>query len=302
MDEVKTRGGHMVSARTMAIVVGTIVVLGLLGFLSVRLLAGRGLGLWRIASVARASLNSRSTVSQSHGDFTNVFFLHHSVGRNLIDQGDVRNRFTKAGFRFWDQGYNWEEVRRPDGSHAGYSYVVPDENTDPDGLAEIFAQRVYGLPLNTFSGLLQHEVIAFKSCFPVSGILSDEQLAAHKSDYLSMREVMDQHNDRLFIVVTPPPLNPADTDKAAAARARAFANWLKSDEFLRGHPNIVTFDLFDRLAEGDAQAADSNMLRQDYREGADSHPTRIANETIGPQFVDFVIDAIDQYRQTRPQY
>ena len=44
------------------------------------------------------------------------------------------------------------------------------------------------------------------------------------------------------------------------------------------------------------------MLRQDYREAADSHPTRSANETIGPQFVDFVINAIEQYAETRPQY
>ena len=42
------------------------------------------------------------------------------------------------------------------------------------------------------------------------------------------------------------------------------------------------------------------MLRQSYR-GDDSHPTRIANETIGPQFVDFVSNAIEQYKQQRGQ-
>ena len=212
-------GNRAINRRSIVLLLGLLTVVGVFGFLAARLASGRGFGLWRIASVAQASLGSRSTVSQSHGDFTNVFFLHHSVGRNLIEQGDVRNRLTEAGFEFWDQGYNWEGVRNPDGSHASYSYVVPEDNTDPHGLAEIFSQREYRLPLNTLSGLLQHEVIAFKSCFPVSAILSDEQLAAYKSDYLSIRDVMDQHRDRIFIVVTQPPLNPADTSSETASRS-----------------------------------------------------------------------------------
>jgi hypothetical protein len=107
---------------------------------------------------------------------------------------------------------------------------------------------------------------------------------------------MDRHPDHVFIVVTPPPLNPAGTDPEAAARARAFSRWLQSDEFLAGHPNIFTFDLFGPLAEEDPQAPDLNMLRSEYREGEDSHPTRLANQTIGPLFADFVIDAVQTYR------
>jgi hypothetical protein len=114
-----------------------------------------------------------------------------------------------------------------------------------------------------------------------------------------MREVMDQHRDKIFIVVTPPPLNPAATDAGAAAWARAFADWLKSEEFLAGHPNVFTFDLFDLLAEGDPGAPDLNMLRATYRgEGDDSHPNQPANEAIGPLFADFIIQAVQMYRAT----
>jgi hypothetical protein len=160
---------------------------------------------------------------------------------------------------------------------------------------------VFGLPLNTLSGLLQHEVIAFKSCFPASDIASDAQLEERKVWYLSIRDVMDQYRDHIFVVVTQPPLNPAETSLHIATRAREFANWLKSDEFLKGHPNVVTFDLFDELAESNSNAPDFNMLREAYREGTDSHPNRIANEIVGPRFVDFVINAIGQYRQARPE-
>ena len=294
--ETKTAGGRAVSARTIALIMGTIVALVLLGLLSVRLLKGRGLGLWRLADLGRAVLDSRSVASYPQGNFTDVVFLHHSVGRNLIEQGGIRNGFAAAGFSFWDHDYNWEGLRYPDGRRAGYSYVIPDEDTDPDGLARIFAQRAYGLPLNALSGLLQHEVIAFKSCYPASGILSDEQLATYKSHYLSIRDVMDQHRDKIFIVMTPPPLNPVETSLEAAARARAFADWVKSDEYLRGHPNVFAFDLFDALAESDPALPDANMLREPYRLGADSHPNQKANEAIGPVFVDFVLKAVERYR------
>lgn len=258
-------------------------------------LALRGQGL-RMALVHRGRALLDYPHVTSRGDLTNVIFLHHSVGRNLINQGMVRERLTEAGFQFWDHDYNWEGLTHPDGTLAGYSYGIPDDNTDPDGLARLFAQPVYPWPLNALSGLMQHEVIAFKSCFPVSNITSDEQLEEYKAYYLSIRQVMDQHREKVFIVVTPPPLNPAATDAETAARARAFAEWLSSDEFLAGHPNVFAFDLFGLLAEDDPSASDFNMLRATYREGEDSHPNRLANEVIGPLFADFVVEAVQTYR------
>jgi hypothetical protein len=285
--------------------VGIVIVLVFLALLAIRLATGRGLGLWAFASsriqfvssLIRAVIDSRSVSGYSQGDFTNIIFLHHSTGRNLIEQGGVREGLTEAGYSFWDHDYNPRGLRRPDGGRTGYNYNIPDDNTDPDGLARIFAQRAYGLPLNAFSGLQQHEVIAFKSCFPASNITSDEQLEGYKSYYLAMRDVMDQHPDRVFIVLTPPPLSPAATDAEAAARARAFADWLKSDEYLSGHPNVFTFDFFGHLAQDEPTSPDYNMLRVEYREGADSHPNQTANETIGPLFVDFVINAVQGYRE-----
>jgi len=258
-------------------------------------LRGRGLRerlVWRV----KAIMDARSVQAYSHGGYTNVIFLHHSTGRNLIEQGGVRELLTEAGLDFWDHDYNTLGLTRPDGTRAGYSYGIPDDNTDPDGLARIFSQPLYPWPLNGFSGLMQHEVVIFKSCFPVSNIADDAQLEQYRAYYLQMREVMDRHLDHVFIVVTPPPLNPAATDAEAAARARAFADWLASDEFLEGHPNVFTFDFFDLLAEGDPTASDFNMLREEYREGTDSHPNELANRTVGPLFAEFVITATQEYR------
>ncbi len=267
--------------------------------LLILLLVGSGLALRgkgvRMALIHRvqAILHHKDVVRR--GDFTDVIFLHHSVGRNLIREGRVRERLTEAGFRFWDHEYNWEGLTRPDGTPAGYSYGIPGDNTDPDGLARIFSQPAFPWPVNAFSGLLQHEVIIVKSCFPNSHIQSDEQLQEIQGHYLRMRERMDRFPHHLFIIVTSPPLNPAETVPEAAARARALSRWLQSDEFLAGHPNLAVLDLFGLLAEDDPAAPDFNMLRAEYREGTDSHPSRLANETVGPIFADFIIQTARSY-------
>lgn len=277
----------------------TPILLILLILLLLALLVGLGMAL-RGKGVRMALIHRvRAIIHQGdvvrHGDFTNVIFLHHSVGRNLINQGSVRERLTQAGFHFWDHDYNWEGLTRPDGTLAGYSYGVPGDNTDPDGLARLFSQPAFPWPINAFSGLLQHEVIIVKSCFPNSNIKSDEQFKEMQGYYLKMRDRMDQFPDRLFIIVTTPPLNPAETTPEAAARARALSRWLQSDEFLAGHPNVAVFDLFGLLAEDDPAAPDFNMLRAEYREGTDSHPNRFANETIGPIFAEFIIRTAREY-------
>ncbi len=255
----------------------------------------RGQGFRMLATHRVKALLDR-TPAQRQGDFTNVVFLHHSTGRNLINQGKVRQRLTEAGFQFWDHDYNWEGLIQPSGARTGYSYGIPGDNTDPDGLAQLFAQRVYPWPLNAFSGLMQHEVITFKSCFPASNITGQEELEQYKAWYLEMREVMDRYPDHIFIAVTPPPLNPTATTPQAAARARAFADWLKSDEYLAEHPNVFTFDLFDLLAEREPSAPDFNMLRASYRQGEDSHPNEPANQIVGPLFADFVVEATQTFR------
>jgi hypothetical protein len=289
-------------ARKSLGLIGVLLLLGgMLTLASARLITGRWLGVRSLArvvvSTVRAVGDSRSVSRDRQGRFTNIIFLHHSTGNNLIEQGRVRERFEQGGYHFWDHGYNDQGLRDPAGKYAGYSYNVPDDNTDPDGLARIFSQRAYGLPLNTLSGLLQHQVIAFKSCFdPANHITTDRQLETYKAWYMGMRVVMDRYPDKIFIVVTDPPLNPAETNSQEATRARAFANWLKSSEYLNGRRNVFTFDLYGYLAEDDSTSPDDNMLRRAYREGSDSHPNQLANETIGPLFVDFVIKAIQDYR------
>jgi hypothetical protein len=225
------------------------------------------------------------------GDFSRVMFLHHSCGANLIEQGGLRQLLTDLGYEFYDHGYNGDGLVLADGTWTGTNFDVPDDNTNPDGYANIFAQPLDDPPDNTFSHLMEYDVIAFKSCFPVSNIESDEQLAEYESYYLSIRDRMDEYPDKIFIVVTQPPEIPNDTDADMASRARAFTAWLASDEYLSGHANVFTFNFFDLLAD-----PSTNMLRAEYQtDEYDAHPNELANQTIAPQFADFIDQSVRAY-------
>lgn len=229
----------------------------------------------------------------------NLIFLHHSCGANLISQGNVRglikkyNKTTgsqKIEFQFWDHGYNGDGMYNPKGEWVDRNYNVPDDNTNPDGFANIFSQKLSDTPNNCFSRLMTHDVIIFKSCYPVSNIESSEMLQEYKNHYIKIRDVTDRYPNKVFIIVTQPPLLPEETSLENANRARAWANWLKSEEYLAGHKNLFTFDWFDLLADNNPKSANFNRLKTIYKIGDyDSHPNERANKETAPKFVDFVI-------------
>jgi len=220
-----------------------------------------------------------------------IIFMHHSTGQGVIAEGGVREGFTALGYEFWDHGYNIEGLADASGNYLGVNWSVPDDNTDPDGWYTIFNQPVTDPPSNTFSHMLEFDVIMFKSCFPTSDIQSEEQFEDYRRYFLSIRDVIDQHPDKLFIPFTTPPLVPNSTSPEAAARARRWAEYLTSDEYLAGHPNIAVFDFFDLLADEDG------FLRAEYRvDEWDSHPNQRANSTVGPLLVQFVDQAIREFK------
>jgi hypothetical protein len=168
---------------------------------------------WIILILAALSLLTTVSVSAQESQPIRIIFLHHSCGEGLIEEGGVRQGLTALGYEFYDHGYNGDGLRLADGTWTGENFNVPDDNTDPDGFAVIFSQPLHDPPDNTFSYLMQYNVIAFKSCYPVSNIGDNDQLEEYQSYYLS--------------------------------------DWLASDEYLDGHDNLVTFDFFDLLANDD---------------------------------------------------
>jgi hypothetical protein len=228
-----------------------------------------------------------------------LFFLHHSTGRYLLAQGDVRqliddhNASQGTSLKLWDHDYNYLGLTDASGAVLDRSYDIPNDNTDPVGLHELWTTANAARD----SILSRHEVIAFKSCYPASDITSDAMLLQYQTWYREIRDELDRHPSHIFLILSQPPRHPCSTTTDQADRARAFADWLGSPDFLYGHPNLVFFDLFDALAEP-VGSPERNTLRASYRipsdcQNADSHPNAAANLIVAPQFVDALITAAD---------
>ncbi|MBN2472454.1 MAG: hypothetical protein JXN59_17135 [Anaerolineae bacterium] len=241
-------------------------------------------------AVAGALVGLTAPVSAQSDDDIIMIFMHHSTGRRLIAEGLLKEGLAEHNIALWDHGYNEDGLVTPEWDWLGTNWDIPGDNTDPDGWVTVFNQPVTSPPENAFSHMLEYDVIAFKSCYPNADIFDDGMLETYKEYYLEIRDIMDQHPDKLFIPFTIPPLVPNQTSPDAAARAMEWAAFLTSDEYLEGHPNIVTFDFFSLLAD------ENGYLREAYRVSEDdSHPNPLANETVGPLFVEFVVQALADF-------
>lgn len=248
--------------------------------------------------------SQRLDLGQGTHGLTNLFFLHHSTGEGLVVQGNMRavikayNSQHGTSFALWDHEYNGQGLRDAAGQLTGSGYNIPDDNTDPDGLHDLWTSQDTGCKACRDKILQNHQVIAFKSCFPASAIADASELAQRKTWYEAMRKVFDGRKDRLFVVMSTPPLHRLDTDATSAKNARLFASWLCSPAYLSGHDNVRCFDLFDALAQPDDGSAAANMLKYDYEldhTSSDSHPNDAANKAVGPLLAKFLIAAALSY-------
>lgn len=228
-----------------------------------------------------------------------MFFLHHSVGRNLLNEGSVRATITAyntehdTDYELWDHDYNAEGLYNGSGVATGTNYAIPGDNTNPDGLYALWTNADDDWTASRdqiMSAVNDYDVIAFKSCYiALDNLTNAAELEEWQNWYLDMRDYFDDHTDKLFVVMPPPPLIEADTTAANAALARQFADWLSSDTYLSGHPNVVCFDLFDYFAGAD------NFLLNAYESDDASHPNALGNETVGPIFANFLSDSANAY-------
>jgi len=247
------------------------------------------------ASTSRNNSASAGQTSIDRDTPVSVLFIHHSCGSNLIRQGDVRNEIGKYnqahGTRigFWDHGYNKQGLRDA-GEKAAGCYDIPGDNTNPDGFNALWTSDDEACVRCREQMLDNHDVIAFKSCYPANAINSDAKLEQYKKWYLAMREFFITQPQHKFVVVTAPPLHHLATTPDDARRAREFANWL-SGEYIEGQSNIFCFDLYNELAEADQPSDTANMLLREFEKDAnngDSHPNELANSLAGPKFAEFL--------------
>ena len=201
------------------------------------------------------------------------YFIHLSTGEAWLTGGNLKSELKSVKL---DGGL---KLRVRD-SHTG--------NTD---------QREWPDRFDNYTDWKKYDIVMFKSCFPASHIDSAAMLKEYKKVYKrKLFKHFSENPDKMFIIITAPPLLPNDTDQACANRARTFNNWLKKTYikfYNRKNPgleNVAVFDYFDCLADS------NNMLKEEYRfNDWDSHPNYAGHKYSTSVFIPFFIDKVNTW-------
>ena len=201
--------------------------------------------------------------------------IHHSCGENwLADWGGELGKTLKNNNYFVsDTNYGWGPDAigdRTDIGHWWEWFNGPNRNTYTNALYKEYEQHSdYTRLANDPGG--ENEIIMFKSCYPnshIGGKPNDKPIkganplrgqdcyspyhkVAHvKRIYKDLLRYFKTRQDKLFIVITAPPLVEGGTDKAHAANARAVNNWLIKlwlKKYNKKYSNVRVFDFYNVL-------------------------------------------------------
>jgi hypothetical protein len=260
-----------------------------------------------------------------------LIFIHHSTGRNWLadDNGGLGIALKSNNYFVSDTNYGWGPDAIGDRTDTGnwwdwFRGVKSGVYTQ--ALYNEFGQHSSYTRLSSDPDPTRENVIImFKSCFPNSAIGGNPNDAAKTGDnprrgggpltvanvkgiYNDILTYLAAHQDKLFVLIVPPPLAENATTAAQAANARAVANWLINKWLANySHNNVAVFDFYNVLTSngGTANTNDfdqaggnhhrwwngriqhsatgsSNYLA--YPTG-DSHPSQAGNRKATAEFV-----------------
>ena len=174
----------------------------------------------------------------------NLVFIHHSVGENWLMQG-LSAGLNSRGYHVADITYGWRE------------YGDFTDTADwPGWFTDEVMALVYG-ELGTMSAVNsvgpaegENTIVLFKSCFPNSD--TGDSIEDEKAVYNGLLPYFAGRPDKMFILVTPPPMvrisNPGLTRQLCRWLADRQGGWLAS----QASGNVFVFDLYNVLTHPDA--------------------------------------------------
>lgn len=261
-----------------------------------------------------------------------LIFIHHSTGQNWLadDNGGLGIALKNNNYFVSDTNYGWGPDGIGNNTDTGNWWTWfrgPKSNTYTHALYNEFGQNSsYTRRSLDPDSSKENEVVMFKSCFPNSAIDGKPTDSAKKGSnplrgnsgpltvanvkgiYNDILTYFAAHQEKLFVLIVPPPLAESATNSAQAANARAVADWLVS-KWLANYPhkNVAVFDFYNVLTSNGG-SADKNDLGQSggnhhrwwngrvqhsktasgnflvYPTG-DSHPSRAGNRKATAEFV-----------------
>lgn len=236
-----------------------------------------------------------------------LIFIHHSTGENWLNDGNgnLAQALQKNNYYVSDTNYGWG----PDsiGDRTDIPNWLEWFNGDNTGeymqalYNESGIHSYYERTLGDPGG--ENQVILFKSCFPNSALNgqpddppakgTDLTVANAKYVYNEILKYFQTRPDKLFVVITAPPL----MDGRYAKNARAFNNWLVNDWLPENdYPlaNVAVFDFYNiltapenhhRIKEGLVEHLIANPRNTSYFHSEDDHPSQTGNQKATEEFI-----------------
>ena len=220
-----------------------------------------------------------------------LVFIHHSTGENWLrdDNGGLGIALRDNNYYVSDTNYSWGPVDPDLGGEIGtytdighwYNWFLgPRRDQTLNSLYSHGDQWCNYLRLDA-APAGENQIVLFKSCFPNSAIggsptdpptSGDNPLQGRdagsgeltvgniKRIYNDLLAYFGAHPEKLFVLITAPPLESGATNPSEAANARALTRWLVED-WLQAYPltNVAVFDFYNVMTSN-AGDADHNDL------------------------------------------
>ena len=265
-------------------------------------LSGTGLS----TSFAQAAPTQQGGDSSPPDTSVKLIFIHHSTGENWLSDGygNLGQALADNNYYVSDTNYGWGP------QSIGDRTDIPDweewftSNNTATYMEALFNEGDQNADY-TRTGADpggENEIIMFKSCFPNSDLEGSPDDPPSADGWLSIghakyvyNEILNyfvQHPEKLFVVITAPPLS----DRGNAANARAFNLWLLNDWLAENdypYQNVAIFDFYNVLTGKDGhhtfenggevhQVAGKDTLA--YPSG-DDHPSRKGSQKTTDEFI-----------------
>ena len=286
-------------------------------------LAGLWLGVAGMAQSAQA---------QPPDSPVKLIFIHHSSGENWLsdEQGGLARALQDNNFFVSDTNYGWGPDSigdRTDIVNWPEWFRGPQTDRYMNALfAESGVNSPYDRSLADPGG--ENQVVLFKSCFPNSDLSGNPDDPPRQEDDLTVANAKYIYNDllkyfatrpdKLFIVITAPPLiSPSQPENARAFNTWLVQDWLGENNYSLN--NVAVFDYYNvlthpdnhhRLVDGQVEYVTSHGRdRLYYDSDGDDHANPEGNRKATEEFVpllnyfyqNWIANAPQQAAATQPQ-
>jgi len=239
-----------------------------------------------------------------------LIFIHHSTGQNWLadDYGGLGQALSDNNYFVSDTNYGWGPNTigdRTDIPNWTEWFTSTDTSTYMDALFNESGQHSsYTRTLADPGG--ENQIIMFKSCFPNSALegnptdppSADGWLTVGHAKYVynQILAYFGAHPEKLFIVITAPPLQ----DGTYAANARAFNQWLMNDWLADNNytkTNVAVFDFYNvltgpnnhhRYSNGAIEHVFTAGMNTLYYPSGDDHPSVAGSQKATDEFVELL--------------